>query len=100
MIGYHSTSVISDAIVKGNFTGSIERALNACVKTANYKPFDGIEYYLDLGYVPSDKNGASVSKTLEYAYDDWTIAQIAEKARNELDIFGIHEKIRKLSECF
>ena len=83
MIGYHSTSVISDAIVKGVFTGDIDRALNACVQTANYKPFDGIEYYLDLGYVPADKNGASVSKTLEYAYDDWAIAQIALKAGSE-----------------
>jgi len=85
MIGYHSVSAISDAIVKGNYTGSLDRALNACVKTSNYKLFDGVEYYLDFGYVPSDKNGSSVSKTLEYAYDDWTIAQIADKTRNELE---------------
>lgn len=83
MIGYHSTSVISDAIVKGVYTGDINRALNACVKTANYKPYDGIEYYLELGYVPEDMNGSSVSKTLEYAYDDWAIAQIANKAGND-----------------
>lgn len=83
MIGYHSVSVISDAIVKGVYTGNVNRALDACVKTANYKPFDGIEYYLDLGYVPEDKSGASVSKTLEYAYDDWAIAQIAKKTGNE-----------------
>ncbi len=61
----------------------LNRALNACVKTAKYKPYDGIEYYMDLGYVPEDKNGASVSKTLEYAYDDWAIAQIAKKAGND-----------------
>ncbi len=83
MIGYHSTSVISDAIVKGIYKGDLDKALNACVKTANYKPFDGIEYYLDLGYVPEDKNGSSVSKTLEYAYDDWAIAQIAKKIGND-----------------
>jgi predicted alpha-1,2-mannosidase len=83
MIGYHSVSAISDAIIKNVYTGDLDRALNASVKTANYKPFDGLEYYLDLGYVSEDKSGASVSKTLEYAYDDWTIAQIAFKAGNE-----------------
>jgi len=96
MIGYHSTSVISDAIVKDVFTGDINRALNACNQTAKYKPYDGIEYYLDLGYVPEDKNGSSVSKTLEYAYDDWTIAQIADKARNEL----IYSEFMRRSESY
>ncbi len=79
MIGYHSVSVISDAIVKGIYTKDLPRALNACVKTAEYQPFDGLEYYMKMGYVPEDKNGSSVSKTLEYAYDDWAIAQIAQK---------------------
>ncbi|MBM3437117.1 MAG: glycoside hydrolase family 92 protein, partial [Bacteroidetes bacterium] len=82
MIGYHSVSVIADAIEKGTYKGDLNRALDACVRTANYKPFDGIQYYLDLGYVPEDKNGSSASKTLEYAYDDWCIAQIAKKAGN------------------
>ena len=80
MIGYHSVSVISDAIVKGVFKDDIYRSLNACVKTAEYKPYDGLQYYMKMGFVPEDKNSSSVSKTLEYAYDDWTIAQIAEKA--------------------
>ncbi|MEZ5084679.1 MAG: GH92 family glycosyl hydrolase, partial [Bacteroidales bacterium] len=83
MIGYHSVSVISDAIQKGTFNGDINRALHACSKTAEYAPFDGLKYYMDMGYVPEDKSGASVSKTLEYAYDDWAIAQIAKKAGND-----------------
>ena len=83
MIGYHSVSVIADAIQKGIYKGDINRALNACVQTASYEPFDGLKYYMELGYVPEDKNGSSVSKTLEYAYDDWAIAQIARKAGNE-----------------
>lgn len=82
MIGYHSVSVIADAIEKNTYTGDIDRALNACVKTANYKTYDGLQYYIDMGYVPEDKNGSSVSKTLEYAYDDWAIAQIAKKVGN------------------
>ncbi|MGM0528905.1 MAG: GH92 family glycosyl hydrolase [Bacteroidota bacterium] len=83
MIGYHSVSVISDAVVKGVWAADIERALDACVRTASYGKYDGLDYYMKLGYVPSDKNDYSVSKTLEYAYDDWCIKQLAEEAGND-----------------
>ena len=87
MIGYHSVSVIADAIVKGNFTGTeAMKALEASVQTARTKYYDGLEYYTKLGYVPEDKNSSSVSKTLEYAYDDWCIAQAAKKL-NRADIY-------------
>ncbi|MBO9585613.1 MAG: GH92 family glycosyl hydrolase [Flavobacterium sp.] len=79
MIGYHSVSVVADAIVKGNINFDAEKALQACVNTAKVPYYDGLEFYMDKGYVPEDKNGASVSKTLEYAYDDWAIAQAAKK---------------------
>jgi predicted alpha-1,2-mannosidase len=80
MIGYHSVSVIADAIVTGNLTGpEAVRALESSAQTARTKYYDGLEYYLNLGYVPEDKNSSSVSKTLEYAYDDWAIAQGAKK---------------------
>lgn len=79
MIGYHSVSVVADAIVKGNINFDAEKALQACVNTAKVPYYDGLEYYMKKGYVPEDKNGASVSKTLEYAYDDWAIAQAAKK---------------------
>ncbi|TDX11507.1 GH92 family glycosyl hydrolase [Flavobacterium sp. S87F.05.LMB.W.Kidney.N] len=79
MIGYHSVSVIADAIVKGNINFDAEKALQACVNTAKVPYYDGLEYYIKKGYVPEDKNGSSVSKTLEYAYDDWAIAQAAKK---------------------
>jgi predicted alpha-1,2-mannosidase len=79
MIGYHSVSVIADAIVKGTYKGDAMQALNACVQTANYARYDGIGEYVKLKYVPEDKSSSSVSKTLEYAYDDWCIAQIAKK---------------------
>ena len=80
MIGYHSVSVIADAIVTGNLRGpeAID-ALEASARTARTKYYDGLEYYMKLGYVPEDKNSSSVSKTLEYAYDDWAIAQAAKK---------------------
>jgi predicted alpha-1,2-mannosidase len=80
MIGYHSVSVLADAIVKGNTEGiDAEKALAAMVQTARTKYYDGLEYYMKMGYVPEDKNSSSVSKTLEYAYDDWAIAQVAKK---------------------
>lgn len=83
MIGYHSVSVIADAIAKGNDNFDKEKALKACISSSNLSYFDGLEYYITKSYVPEDKNGSSVSKTLEYAYDDWCIAQIATKIGNK-----------------
>lgn len=83
MIGYHSVSVIADALAKGTTDVSPGRALEASKNTATVPYFDGLGEYMRLGYVPEDKSGNSVSKTLEYAYDDWCIARIAEKAGNE-----------------
>lgn len=87
MIGYHSVSVVADAIVKGNTSFDGEKALQACVNTAKVPYYDGLEFYMNKGYVPEDKNGASVSKTLEYAYDDWAIAQAAKKL-GKTDIYN------------
>ena len=84
MIGYHAVSVIADAAVKGNDNFDINDALNAAVTTAQNKWYDGIEYYEEYGYVPEDLSSNSVSKTLEYAYDDWCILQLAEKANNAI----------------
>jgi predicted alpha-1,2-mannosidase len=83
MIGYHAVSVIADAVVKGNAGFNVDHALEACVNTANYGLYDGLSYYKELGYVPEDRNSSSVSKTLEYAYDDWAIAQLAGKIGND-----------------
>ncbi|RYG05866.1 MAG: glycoside hydrolase family 92 protein, partial [Chitinophagaceae bacterium] len=77
MSGYHSVSVISDAIIKGTYNGDPNKALDACVATAKHRDYEGIGYYMDLGYIPAERSGVSVSNTLEYAYDDWAIAQLA-----------------------
>jgi predicted alpha-1,2-mannosidase len=85
MIGYHAVSVLADAVVKDNPYIDGKRALEACVTTARHRSYDGLGYYMDMDYVPEDKNGSSVSKTLEYAYDDWCIAQMAKKlGRNDI----------------
>jgi predicted alpha-1,2-mannosidase len=86
MSGYHSVSVIADAVIKGVYNGDANKALDACVVTAKHRKYEGIGLYMDLGYIPADKSGISVSNTLEYAYDDWTIAQMAKKL-NRMDVY-------------
>ena len=86
MSGYHSVSVLADAIIKGVYDGDAEKALDACITTANHRNYEGIGDYIDLGYIPAERSGTSVSNTLEYAYDDWCIAQIAKKL-NKQDIY-------------
>lgn len=81
MIGYHATSVIADAIVKNVGDFNHQQALKACTNTANVRYFDGLGDYIDYHYVPDDKSHSSVSKTLEYAYNDWCIAQIESKIK-------------------
>jgi predicted alpha-1,2-mannosidase len=79
MSGYHSVSVIADAIIKGNINFDANKALDACIVTSGRRSFEGLGDYIDKGYIPAEKNGTSVSTTLEYAYDDWCIAQAAKK---------------------
>ena len=83
MIGYHSVSVIADAIAKGTTDIDLKRALQSCINSATLSYYDAIGDYIQKGYVPEDKSSSSVSKTLEYAYDDWCIAQIAKKAKKD-----------------
>lgn len=83
MIGYHSVSVITDAIVKGMAGIDLKRALDACVTTSRVPYFDGVGEYSNLGYIPDEASGSSVSITLELAYDDWCIAQLASLAGDD-----------------
>ncbi|NVO02148.1 MAG: glycoside hydrolase family 92 protein [Bacteroidetes bacterium] len=76
MIGYHSVSVIADAYLKGIKGFDAEQAFQAMVKSAEQDK-NGLEFYKTLGFIPANEESESVSKTLEYAYDDWCIAQMA-----------------------
>lgn len=87
MSGYHSVAVLADAVVKGNAPFDANKALEACVATARKRSYEGIGEYMDKGYVPDEKSGTSVSNTLEYAYDDWAIAQMAKKL-GQTDIYN------------
>ena len=67
MIGYHSVSVIADAIAKGTTDVDLNRVLKAAKNTSTLSYFDGLDSYMELGYVPEDKSSSSVSKTLEFS---------------------------------
>jgi len=91
MIGYHSVSVIADAIAKGTTDVDKEQALQACINTSTCGYFDALDSYIELGFVPEDKTSSSVSKTVEFAYDDWCIAQIA-NSTGDADVFDNYSK--------
>ena len=76
MIGYHSVSVISDAYSKGIRGFDQQLALEAMTNSAEREHF-GLKYYRNKGFIGAGDEPESVSKTLEYAYDDWCIAQFA-----------------------
>ena len=82
MIGYHSVSVIADAYMKGIRDFDADKALDAMVHSATRDHF-GLEAYRRYGHIPGDMEHESVSKTLEYAYNDWCIAQMAREMGRE-----------------
>ena len=76
MIGYHSASVIADALAKGITGFDVAKAFEAMKKSANWNHL-GLPAFNANGYIQVDDESESVSKTLEYAYDAWCIAQVA-----------------------
>ena len=84
MIGYHSVAVIADAILKRTPGIDTERAY-AAMKTSAMQDDFGLKEYKALGYVPYEHGGWNVSLTLEYAFDDWCIAQVAKMLGKEED---------------
>lgn len=96
MVGYHAVTVLADAMVKNTTDADLRDMLEAARSTSNVTYFDGIGDYIENGYVPEDKSGASVSKTLEYAYNDWCIAQMA----NELGDKSTEQEYLKRSKSY
>lgn len=82
MIGYHAVPVVYDAYMKGINDFPAEEMLKAMITTANLKKL-GRPEYAKYGFVPGDMENESVSKTLEYAYDDWCIAMFAKAIGND-----------------
>lgn len=76
MTGYHAIPVIADAILKGHRDFDVEKAYGA-MKVSAMQDINGTDYYRQYGYIPYELLGESVTRTYEYAYDDWCIAQVA-----------------------
>ena len=81
MIGYHAVPVIADAYQKGIRDYDVAKAFEAMKHSAT-RDDHGLDSYKKLGFIPVETESESVSKTLEYAYDDWTIAMMAKKLGN------------------
>ena len=77
MIGYHAVPVIADNWLKGLHELPGDSALQAMVSSASNPRYAGLDEYMRLGWVAADKERESASKTLEYAFDDWTLARTA-----------------------
>ncbi len=90
MTGYHAIPVVADAILKNTKGFDIEKAFTAMKKSA-MQNIRGTDLYRQYGYVPQDKYGSSVTVTVEYAYDDWCIAQVAKKL-GKIDDYKIFMK--------
>ena len=84
MTGYHSIPIIADAMLKGIKGFNYNVAYSAMRKSA-FQNKRGTPDYIRFGYLPQDKHGWSVTMTLEYAYDDWCIAQVAKKMGKKED---------------
>lgn len=85
MIGYHAAPVIADGYLKGVKGFDAQRAFEALKTTAMNPDYDGLASYRKLGWVPCDEEDESLSKTLEYAFDDWSIAQMAKAMGKQAD---------------
>ncbi len=84
MIGYHSIPVIADAYFKGIRDYDVDKAFEA-MKNSAMQDRHGLKYYKQMGYIPAELESEAVSKTLEYSYDDWCIAQMAKDLGREED---------------
>lgn len=78
MIGYHALPVIADAWMKGIRGFPAGQALQAMEASAEDPAYGDLKDYMKVGYVPIDHEPEAASKTVEYAYDDWTLARMAE----------------------
>jgi predicted alpha-1,2-mannosidase len=94
MIGYHSVSVVADAAVKGLRGFDFNKALNAMITTAGLNEFGKREFMLN-GFISAGDEPESVSKTLEYAYDDYCITKMIESRGDNPHEFDEYQMLKK-----
>ncbi len=99
MLGYHAVPVIVDAYMKGIRNYDVEKAFKAVKHSAELDKL-GLKYYKKIGYLPFDRQGESVSKTLEYCYDDWCISQMAKAIGQKSDYETYHQRAHYWENVF
>jgi predicted alpha-1,2-mannosidase len=100
MTGYHASSVIAESFVKGFKGIGFSKAYPALKRRAMSDDYRGLGYYRKLGFIPCDKEEESVSKTMEYAYDDWAVAHIAQAVGEADDAKLLTERCRNYRNLF
>jgi len=100
MIGYHSVPVIVDAYFKGIKGFDTEKALQAMRKSATRDGNIGLKALAQNGYIATEDEAESVSKTLEYAYDDWCIAQFAKSIGNNQEYAYFNKRGQNYKNIF
>ena len=100
MIGYHSIVLLAEAQAKGYPGIDFDKAWPVFRKRAFDDDWRGLPYYRKLGYIPSDKEGEAVSKTLEYAYDDWAMARLADAVGQHADAETLLQRSRNYRNVF
>ncbi|MBI3766374.1 MAG: glycoside hydrolase family 92 protein, partial [Ignavibacteriales bacterium] len=99
MIGYHSIPVIVDAFTKGIGGFDAGNAVDAMKQSALADRY-GLAAYREKGYIPGDVEGESVSKTLEYAYDDWCIDHMRESSGANNDVQNFVDRAQSYKNVF
>lgn len=100
MIGYHSAVVVAEAQAKGFKGIDYAKGWPVFRRRAMQDDYFGLSYYRKLGFIPSDKEGEAVSKTLEYAYDDWAVASMAEALGHADEAAALRKRSQNYAHVF
>lgn len=99
MVGYHAVPVVVDAYFKGLLAADPERAYEA-IKNSAMRDDRGLDSVKKIGYIPAEREGESVAKAMEYAIDDWCIAQMARALGKQEDFEYFSRRARAYREYF
>ena len=99
MVGYHAVPVVVDAYFKGLLKADPERAYEA-IRNSAMRDERGLDAVKELGYIPAEREGESVAKAMEYAIDDWCIAQMAKALGKQDDFTYFSTRARAYREYF
>ena len=99
MVGYPAVPVVADAYFKG-FKGIDPQLALEAMKASSMRDDYGVNYLKEKGYIPADKEKESVSKALEYALSDWSIAQLAKKMNKKSDYEYYSKRAKAYTQYF